>query len=340
MSAIDQLKQRQTAILQAAHEEQERKARERVTEFQQVVTTFLDQNLLTELQAEYGLNEHGLAAVTFHYRGASKTIRERYDSLTAAVLFEWISYIDSQYLKQQEECDRLRDEHIKTLSRAEPPWLYVSILYNARAFVKKHDLRDDHELQAAITAYEAQYNQMQAENQARQAENERRRQAEREAQRAALLRLAATVTTWSELRPIAHYSELNDDNEIDNALEIARTRIQRLDDERETQRLAAQAAAFRPFVYYQVYYAALAHDDDMTPYVELYDFPSLSPQPGGGNWWQPADKAHQICIPHVVKVERIHVIVHTDLPKWCPRQTTEYGNILIPPATPESLEAS
>jgi hypothetical protein len=100
-------------------------------------------------------------------------------------------------------------------------------------------------------------------------------------------------------------------------------------EEQEQKRAAAELAAFRPFVFYQVTYGIVA-DEDGARYADTSHFDSLRDAPTGDGYWLTV-QGKEIHIVHWVTVERIHVVEAADLPVWCPLVKTEWGNIRVPP---------
>lgn len=341
MTAIEELRN-----WAAAQEEQARLKREaehdaRLASFRERVVAALGQDLLDELEAtfEWSSNSRG-PVVNLYYRDRLYT--------TASVpsngdLVRWLTETDQRVAKF--EADRLaqRGEWLRTL---DPENVHAQQFYPGRPDyvrdqLKQWKLLDDPELAALLAGYTRRVEEHAEQQRAQEAAKREERERERQAERAHLLEVAATALTWDELRPVSDRVTVNwdygrdgdlaDDEELVAAYHEAEERVRLHMEQREAARVAAENAAFHPFVFYRVTMGIIGVLDEEA-IVETATFDTLKPEPDENTgFWQPTNRDWPIRVHNLVFVEQITVTQPEEMPRWCKRVDTEWGAIRVPP---------
>lgn len=334
MSALQRLREqveKERAQRRAAEEASRQQA---LQQFQEWVVETLGEDVLEEFQAEFEVVTGGTCArlaVTLHYCGHQQTFFAATPERLREQVVEWTERVDDREQERARERTEVRKEILSTLLQTEKYDLdHLSLL---RYKAERCDLLGDPEVAAALNTA-----QKRLEEAVARAEEERRQAMEAEI--AKLLGQLGSVQNWSEWRALRNRIDYSDpyiysDSRIREALEEVRERLEAQDEERERRRLEAQAQAFYPFRYYRVHYGVVAFDDGER-YLDIGYFGCLRPEPNEDGWWYPVDD-YPVRVANLIKVERIEVREPDEMPCWCPRQDTEWGEILVPPAEAERL---
>jgi len=156
----------------------------------------------------------------------------------------------------------------------------------------------------------------------------------------------ALIAGFQAVQTLAEYRAFDDEvpwnlqDYVAEAARIAWERVEEAEAEREAQRVALEEEAFYPFVYYRVYNAMVANSDDGEHFIDYHVLDSLTGHCVPGGWWVSAhcyDLQRPTELKNVYKVERVEVCTVEELPAWCPKQETAFGQIRIPPAGAERL---
>lgn len=333
--------------------EEKRRQEERRQQIIEAARARTAEALGTELMQALGVTvrlDGRYPVITLRYRGKRKEWRQQVVNAPKLEIAKWMEEVDAQLERYAEDRARQRKDllfHIDHDLRAGRGSVYRYRYNGHEQTATKWDLLEDDEVSAALAAYLERVLQYEAEEAREERLKAEKKAEERRIERARLLKLAETAQTWDELRPLTaavdpgcHYGypEFYDDAELTEAWRAAVERVERLEEEREVNRLKEQERCFVPFYYYRVTYAIAAFDSERGWCADTGSFDSLKGLPDRDDWWYPVRPGRgPVRVAHLVKVERLEVQSVGDIPPWAPTVNTDYGPIKGLPEGAETL---
>ncbi len=321
MNAIEALREQVRVKEEARVERGREKEAQLIAEMRERWVAELSEEVLEELGAELGVG-----TVRLHYRGREYT--GLYPKGARVKVLDWIEKVDRWHEKREKE-------RVLIVPKLEECQSDYEIRQLERREIKKYQLMDFEDVRRVLEAARARIAE-------REAEETRRGVEEREERRKMLLNKVRAAASWAEWREIQdtglRIRKFLSDDEFGQALEELEKRLVAADEEREALREQAESKVFWPFRYYKVTYGVIAEDEDAggERYVDTVVFCSLSDGPGKDGWWVTVG-GNMIRPVHVVMVEMEPVLVAEDLPYWCPRRDTKWGEIRVPPENAERV---
>lgn len=336
MSAIEELRQRLAAEAEQKEQDETAKRNAELERQEAIVREQFGDALLDELRATFSYDGR-VPQMTLIYRGhegsfkLSNGLRGDYGLTPEQRLVSWMTQVDRDVVRR--EAERVSARRVWLAKLRGGMNVYSAGLEFARDSLKREDLLNDPELAEALEAYGAEVAALEARWAAEQA-------AQRQAERAQLLTVAATATEWNELWDLADRvssdygcrGDLCGDEELVAAYEAAAKRVQALEQHREAMLAGAQTAAFRPFTFYRVTMGIVGVLDGEAM-VQTATFDSLTAEPDERGFWHPQDRDWPVRVHNLVHVEQITVSEPGDMPRWCPKVDTEWGAIRVPPGS-------
>lgn len=318
---LDEARARREAAAAEARE-REAQALERI---RTVAMSVLSEAELLELNASFD-SDGRFPVVKLIYRGSVRTFGER--DLNRNSIVVWIDGVEAQYSANDKSMMEFKSRLIKLLSRRD---IRRAELNEAIKQSSSMGFDSDKDVVNAISK---------ATNVVNEYEDEIAEQvmARHEAEVADLLSRIAAIdasgpSPWVYLNSIkAILSDAIFDQRVQAALNNKSTEIsdyeqqvQLSDQERERQRIDAEKAEFKPFIYFVIRFG-LSNGEAH----EIGAITSLRPAPTNG--WYTSVNGEVVSLTQVISIRMVRVTDYRDLPVWCPTNQTDFGRIRITPA--------
>lgn len=320
------LKELRDEIAQREQEAQDEEARARKHElqrFEREVRGTLGDELLDALFAEFKHeSSRRLPYVVVRYRDCEQVLsRPGSISISREGIAQWIDKVDHDLKAREVRQNNARSEILRGAPKATLPG-DVKRLHDR---AQKNDLLEESDI---ITAIHAARDRITAE----EAELEKKRAAKLEERIVQLGDEIDEAQDWVQFDELeGKVRGLRNPDILVAKLSDLEERLKEADREREGKRLALQTERFNSFCYFKVVYALFARDAesdesvvDTAHFLTLYSVQSVD-----GFWEQVNGRRFKPM--HVVSVEEFTCTDPLDLPHWCPKESTEFGDIKVTP---------
>lgn len=329
-SVVAEQKRRKEEELEAYAQQ---KQREKFEQFKREVNGRCSPELLLELQAEF--HDANPPYLTLTYRGHSHSwdLGDSFISTLPHSIVGWVNQVDGLIAEEERIRLEIKESVVQTLDNAQSAY-QVEVV---KETIEKYRLME------FPTVYEAMQATMERVEEIYQQEHDAACKAI-EALLDEVLEMQLEVGWASRLenieRDLGHmdYNLLGQAlvDEILDAIEATRERLNKEYEQREARRIQAQAEAFYPFYFYRIHYALVVLEDD-EQYVGTHSIHSLSPDPDEDGWYTDVQYNQRQRLKHVCRVEQFSISEPDNILFWCPTRETEWGTIRIPPPGAERV---